>query len=347
MFTATEPLPAGFRSIELHANGLRFAAFEGGSGDLALLLHGFPDDARSMLPLAERFVAAGFRSIAPYLRGYGPSDPAPDGDYGTVSLARDAVGLIDAAGAETATIVGHDWGAVAAYVAASLAPARVRRIVTMSVPPPRIFIPSFSATPRRSGGAGTWGTSSCRAPRPASPPTISHSSIGSGAIGAPAGISRPSASPASRPRSATRKARAKRSATIDRSCVPSSSPARARSRLIASRSRASPCPPSSSRAIATDASRARCTPGSRARSRARSVSRSSAAPVTSYRSRRRIASPISRSRSPAPGRAHRPRKRASRRSTKDWRPSLKSSVAKTAFSIDGIAATATRSASAR
>ncbi len=263
------------------------------------------------------------------------------------SLSRDAVGLIDAAGAETATIVGHDWGAVTAYVAASLAPARVRRIVTMPVPPPRIFIPSFSATPRRSGGAGTWGTSSCRAPRPASPPTISHSSIGSGAIGAPAGISRPSASPASRRRSATRKARAKRSATIDRSCVPSSSPARARSRLIASRSRASPCPPSSSRAIATDASRARCTPGSRARSRARSVSRSSAAPVTSYRSRRRIASPISRSRSPAPGRAHRPRKRASRRSTKDWRPSLKSSVAKTAFSIDGIAATATRSASAR
>ena len=147
MSTATEPLPAGFRSIELHANGLRFAAFEGGSGDLALLLHGFPDDARSMLPLAERFVAAGFRCIAPYLRGYRPSDAAPDGDYGTISLASDAVGLIDAAGAETATIVGHDWGAVTAYVAASLAPARVRRIVTMSVPPPRIFIPSFLRHP--------------------------------------------------------------------------------------------------------------------------------------------------------------------------------------------------------
>lgn len=100
-----------------------------------------------MLPLAKRFVAAGFRCIAPYLRGYRPSDPAPDGDYGTVSLARDAVGLIGAAGAETATIVGHDWGAVTAYVAASLAPARVRRIVTMSVPPPRIFFPSFLRHP--------------------------------------------------------------------------------------------------------------------------------------------------------------------------------------------------------
>ena len=147
MSAPTEPLPPGFRSVELRANGLRFAAFEGGSGDLALLLHGFPDDARSMLPLAERFVAAGFRSIAPYLRGYRPSDAAPDGDYGIVSLARDAVGLIDAANAETATIVGHDWGAVTAYVAANLSPARVRRIVTMSVPPPRIFFPSFLRHP--------------------------------------------------------------------------------------------------------------------------------------------------------------------------------------------------------
>jgi pimeloyl-ACP methyl ester carboxylesterase len=147
MSAAAEPLPPGFREVELHANRLRFAAFEGGSGDLALLLHGFPDDARSMLPLAERFVAAGFRAIAPFLRGYRPSDAAPDGDYGTVALARDAVGLFDAAGAETATIVGHDWGAVAAYVAASLAPARVRRIVTMSVPPPRIFFPSFLRYP--------------------------------------------------------------------------------------------------------------------------------------------------------------------------------------------------------
>jgi len=124
-----------------------FRRVRGRKRDLALLLHGFPDDARSMLLLAERFVAAGFRSIAPYLRGYRPSDAAPDGDYGIVSLARDAVGLIDAANAETATIVGHDWGAVTAYVAANLSSARVRRIVTMSVPPPRIFFPSFLRHP--------------------------------------------------------------------------------------------------------------------------------------------------------------------------------------------------------
>ena len=89
MSAATEPLPPEFRSVELHANGLHFAVFEGGSGDLALLLHGFPDDARSMLPLAERFIAAGFRCIAPYLRGYRPSDAAPDGDYDGSAPARD------------------------------------------------------------------------------------------------------------------------------------------------------------------------------------------------------------------------------------------------------------------
>jgi hypothetical protein len=60
MRAPAEPLPTEFRSVELRANGLRFAAFEGGSGDLALLLHGFPDDARSLLPLATRFVASGF-----------------------------------------------------------------------------------------------------------------------------------------------------------------------------------------------------------------------------------------------------------------------------------------------
>ena len=147
MSAVIEPLPSEFRSVELRANGIRFAAFEGGSGDLVLLLHGFPDDARSMLPLAQRFIAAGCRCIAPYLRGYRPSDAAPDGDYGTLTLARDAVGLIDALGAETTTIVGHDWGAVTAYVAASLAPTRVHRLVTMSVPPPRIFIPSFLRHP--------------------------------------------------------------------------------------------------------------------------------------------------------------------------------------------------------
>jgi pimeloyl-ACP methyl ester carboxylesterase len=140
-------LSDGIRSVELRANGLRFAAYEGGSGELVVLLHGFPDDARSMLPLAERLIACGFRCVAPYLRGYRPTDAAPDGDYGVLALGRDAAGIIAAAGAERATIVGHDWGAVSAYVAANVAPQCIRRIVAMSVPPPRIFFPAFFRHP--------------------------------------------------------------------------------------------------------------------------------------------------------------------------------------------------------
>ncbi|MCP1968474.1 alpha/beta fold hydrolase [Bradyrhizobium elkanii] len=155
----TESLPTEFRSIELHANGLRFTAFQGGSGPLVLVLHGFPDDARSMLPLAQRLIAAGFRCVVPYLRGYRPTEAPPNGDYSVLALARDAVGLIDAAGDGSATIVGHDWGAVTAHVAANLAPERVRRIVAMSVPPPRIFFPAFLRYPaqvRRSWYMGSF-----------------------------------------------------------------------------------------------------------------------------------------------------------------------------------------------
>ncbi len=127
--------------------------------------------------------------------------------------------------------------------------------------------------------------------------------IGSGgAIGAPVGISRPSASPASRRRSATGKVPATRSATIDRFRGLSSSQARAHSRPGASRSRASLLPRSSSRAIATDASRARSIPG-RGGVHEPGPLRDRPRPVTSYRSRRRIASPISRSRSPVADRA--------------------------------------------
>lgn len=122
----SRPLASGpnetTRSVELRANGLRFAAFEGGSGPLVLVLHGFPDDARSMLPLAKRFIASGFRCVVPYLRGYRPTEAPSDNDYSTLALARDAVALIDAVGGGSAAIVGHDWGAVTAYVAANLAP---------------------------------------------------------------------------------------------------------------------------------------------------------------------------------------------------------------------------------
>jgi len=118
----------------IQANGLRFGYLEAGQGPLALCLHGFPDHAASFRPLMEALANAGYRAISPFMRGYAPTAPAPGAHYQSAALARDVIGLIDALGAEKATLIGHDWGAFAAYGAALLAPERVDALVAMAVP---------------------------------------------------------------------------------------------------------------------------------------------------------------------------------------------------------------------
>jgi pimeloyl-ACP methyl ester carboxylesterase len=124
----------------VEANGLTFECLVEGDGDrLALCLHGFPDDAGSMAPLQERLADAGFTAVAPYMRGYGPTDAAPGGNYSAGALAADAVALAETLCEEYAcddpVLVGHDWGAVAAYAAALRSPDTFDRMVTMAVPP--------------------------------------------------------------------------------------------------------------------------------------------------------------------------------------------------------------------
>ena len=118
------------------ARGVEFAYFELGSGPLALCLHGFPDTAHSWLPLMQRLAAGGYRAVAPFTRGYAPTQVPADGCYQTATLATDAVALHDALGGDSdAVIIGHDWGAPSAYGAAIAAPERWRRVVGMAVPP--------------------------------------------------------------------------------------------------------------------------------------------------------------------------------------------------------------------
>jgi pimeloyl-ACP methyl ester carboxylesterase len=118
------------------ANGLEFECLRRGDGDrLALCLHGFPDDAGTMAPLLDRLAGAGFTAVAPYLRGYRPTDPAPDGDYTTTAVAADAIALVEALGHEEAVFVGHDWGAAAGYAAGAIAPERFSHLVALAVPP--------------------------------------------------------------------------------------------------------------------------------------------------------------------------------------------------------------------
>lgn len=136
--------------LELRANGLRFQALALGEGDrTALLLHGFPDAPHSMIPLARRLVDDGYRVVAPWMRGYGPTELPPDGDYQIASLAGDAVGLLDALGWERSLLVGHDWGALAAYGAANLSPHRITELVGLSVPPGRLFAKNILRHPNQ------------------------------------------------------------------------------------------------------------------------------------------------------------------------------------------------------
>jgi pimeloyl-ACP methyl ester carboxylesterase len=123
------------KTIEVEANGIRFTAFDQGEGPLLLCLHGFPDDARTWRRQMPAFAKAGFRVVAPYMRGYAPTGPSPTGSYQTAALGRDAAALVEALSpGRKAYVFGHDWGAMAAYGAAIFAPERVEKLVTAAVP---------------------------------------------------------------------------------------------------------------------------------------------------------------------------------------------------------------------
>jgi pimeloyl-ACP methyl ester carboxylesterase len=116
------------------ADGVRFAYLEQGAGKLALCLHGFPDSAWTFAPLLAALSRAGYRAVAPFMRGYAPTEIPADGRYQTAVLGQDAVTLIEALGEQQAIVIGHDWGATAAYAAAIIAPERISRLVTAAVP---------------------------------------------------------------------------------------------------------------------------------------------------------------------------------------------------------------------
>ena len=115
-----------------------------GAGSPVVLLHGFPELAYSWRHQVPALVDAGYRAIAPNLRGYGgssaPSDPA---EYDQLTLARDVTGLLDALELDRAVVVGHDWGATLAWTTALAHPDRVAAVAGLSVP----FLPRFPARP--------------------------------------------------------------------------------------------------------------------------------------------------------------------------------------------------------
>src|SRR4029077_19407301 len=89
-----------------------------------------------------RIAADGYRAVSPFMRGYHPT-AIPDRDTDQETLARDPLALIDALGAHDAIIIGHDWGASAAYGAAAMGPDRVKKLFVIGIPHPAALKPSL------------------------------------------------------------------------------------------------------------------------------------------------------------------------------------------------------------
>ena len=119
----------------VETNGIRMHLAEQGTGPLVVLCHGFPESWYSWRHQLPALAAAGFHAVAPDMRGYGRTDsPEAIDQYTLLHLVGDIVGLLDALEAESAVIVGHDWGAPVAWHAALLRPDRFRAVVGLSVP---------------------------------------------------------------------------------------------------------------------------------------------------------------------------------------------------------------------
>lgn len=132
------------KQIAIAANGMTFQALSVGEGPLALLLHGFPDTPHTFRNLMPALADAGYRVVAPWMRGYAPTGVAPDGNYQVISLAQDVVAiagaLAPAAGGGKVRIAGHDWGATAACLASLLAPEKIEKLCMMAIPHPMQFL---------------------------------------------------------------------------------------------------------------------------------------------------------------------------------------------------------------
>ncbi|MET0855900.1 MAG: alpha/beta hydrolase [Telluria sp.] len=124
----------------LNVNGLEMLVATAGVGPTVLLLHGFPDSHAVWRHQMTALAGAGFRAIAPDLRGYGGTSAPPEvAAYAVAHLVADVIALLDALAIGKVALVGHDWGAALAWQVAMQAPERVERLVVLSVGHPTAF----------------------------------------------------------------------------------------------------------------------------------------------------------------------------------------------------------------
>jgi len=133
--------------IELPDARLRYQVRGDERGELIVCAHGFPDCERSFRHQIPPLVEAGFRGAVVTMRGYAPSTPSVDGRYDAARLGLDLLAVADALSPAVAVhLLGHDWGAIAAYAASAIRPNRVASLTTAAVPHLRVATPRF-ATP--------------------------------------------------------------------------------------------------------------------------------------------------------------------------------------------------------
>jgi pimeloyl-ACP methyl ester carboxylesterase len=125
-------------------NGIELHIAEQGQGPPVVLCHGFPELSYSWRHQIPALAEAGYRAVAPDMRGYGESSiPAEIEAYDAPTLCADLVGLLDELRAERAIFVGHDWGASVVWQLALAHPSRVAALVALSVP----YVPRPPAPP--------------------------------------------------------------------------------------------------------------------------------------------------------------------------------------------------------
>ena len=135
--------------LSLRANDLRFHALAAGpeDGPLVLLLHGFPELAQSWRHQLPALADAGYRAVAPDLRGYGQTEVR--GPYDPRTLSGDVAALVRALGRERAVVAGHDWGGLVAWLSAVFRPEVVARLVVLNAPHPAAFMRMLARSPRQ------------------------------------------------------------------------------------------------------------------------------------------------------------------------------------------------------
>lgn len=140
------------KEYHIATQGVSLHVVECGEGPAVLFCHGFPDTWRSWRRQMEAVSNSGYRAIALDTRGYGESTGPDDASaYTTFNIVGDLIAVLDALNCETATLVGHDFGAVAAWTAALIRPDRFRAVFGLSVPPFDFGSGNFLADLREKG----------------------------------------------------------------------------------------------------------------------------------------------------------------------------------------------------